>query len=323
MKEERMVYLYDEFCQACPKISKTSLNKFLKSEKNLHEMTLSELNEEVSKWRGLKSRSIGGQRANLIYYLKWLKSQGIDTDPEIMRQVEFPSQEEEYFIYSTADIHELWHKLFNELEKQAAIQNKVFSRKSYLVCYASGILSFYGLTSEQILGLNLSDVRTNGVYGYDINFTKEDLDILLEYKNLTVLENGKKLGGYKYVRTVEEHGDSASGRIINYALSRVKSQNKNNSIIRDIANKVTSTFLFECGVYNRIFNYEIEHNTEVQNQAFTPDWFVEFVNVFNRKQNDDGSSIINDTSVCNYKKKYINYRTERKAYIKIMSQKKI
>lgn len=43
-----MVYLYDEYFKANPREQKQVLNKFIDSEKNLHEMSLDELNKEVS-----------------------------------------------------------------------------------------------------------------------------------------------------------------------------------------------------------------------------------------------------------------------------------
>lgn len=312
-----MVYLYDEYFKANPREQKQVLNKFIDSEKNLHEMSLDELNKEVSQWKRLKSDSANEQKRNIMRYLKWLQEeQGINTDPDIIKQIHIPILSEDYYVYSTAEIHLLWKELFNELEKQATLNGTSFHRTTYLVSYAVGILSFYGFTAEQLFALTLSDVQQDGIKGYDIDFTEEDMDILMEYKNLTALSNRKKLVGYKYIRSVTENVDE---KLITHPIMRLKGSDYIKYLTRELNYKV----LYEYGVFNRIFNYENEHNCIVQGNSKSPDWFLSFVEELLRNTGKSSAqkknNIVNDGTTNKYRKRYINYRITRKTWIKLLS----
>lgn len=305
-----MIYLYDEYVKAFPTRPLQALNKFKDSAKNLHEMSLDEINQEVLKWERLKRSSIEVQKGDLIRYLEWIKQQGIKTNPDIIRDVTFPTQDEKYLIYSTIEIHALWNKLLNGIKRQATIKGNTFSIKSFLVCYVAGILSFYGLTKNQILSLTLSDVQEDGIIGYDIKFTAEDVKILMQYKNLVELENGKRLVGYKYIRSVKENVDE---RILRSAIGKADCTED----VKYLKKVLTYSNLFVYGVYNRIFNYEMERKLVVQNGMATPKWFIEFVKEIETNCKDN--AVINDVTIVKHKKAYIFYRTERKAYANVLS----
>lgn len=194
-----MIYKFEEYVEAFPKKNVSTLKKFVGEAKNLHEMSTEEINAIIATWGAATSGTAANQKSIISLYFDWLTENGVTVAANI-DSIVIPIKSAEFLIYSSENLHEYWEKFFTSCERQSAITGDFFSRDKYLTSYVASILSFYGLTSEQILALDLSDVQKDGIIGYDLPLTQTDIDVLLEYKGLNELANNKKVSGHKYIR---------------------------------------------------------------------------------------------------------------------------
>lgn len=290
-----MVYRLDDYKNAYPNRPSAILNKFQDCSKNLHEMSLDELNDFVKDWKPTSNqRTIDSWRRYIVAYLKWLQEQGCKVDITIIRKVKFPMLEKKYLIYSTSDIRHYYELLFQKLEQQAALTGTSTSKTTYYMSYASSLLMFYGLTEEEILALDLSDVQPNGIIGYEnLNISKDDMKVLMDYKNLKVLLNNLPLVGTKYIRATVKNKDKIDSAYLFRPVSRLDSSfNELKAILRPLNIQLLSKF-------NRVYQYEREHNELIEISKMTPQWFLDIL------------SISAEQTIIWQKKEYVKYRQER------------
>lgn len=307
-----MVYLIDEYYKCYPdRVSniKPLMDRFVDSEKYLHEYTLEELNAEVSTWDSLKMSTFKSRRRGLALYLYWLIQQGVEAHPEITKQIVFPQREEKFLIYSTDEIHSLWEDFLFDVQAVAVEDNVPFSPNSLLVCYVAGILSFYGMTRKQIMKLQLSDVQPDGIIGYELPLTPKDIEVLLRYKNYHKQDNGKALIGTTYIRSTIPDPDDL---ILTRALGKVKCSSE----MTDVKKVLSCNKLYLLGIFNRIFEYEKTHEPKLDSRNGVPEWFLPFANEINSSKSEKSKSY---STVSMRKRDYIKYRTERIAYINVMT----
>lgn len=306
-----MLYMVDEYYNEYPeRISATRplLDRFVDCEKYLHEMSLEELNAEVATWKELKKSTFKLRRYELCLYFEWLKNKGINVDPEIANKIVFPEREIKFLIYSTDDIHNAWEDFILDIEKTAEKNHERASIEPLLVAHVSGILGFYGLTPEQILELQLSDVQPTGIAGYDLPLTKRDIEVLLEYKNFDTLANRMKLKGTGYIRSPKN--EEVKKKTINSAIGKIKCSEE-----MEVYKKIlTHKNLYKYGLLNRIFEYEKTHRPPIENAGNTPQWFKDIIN----KYSDKPASV---NTITKRKQEYIAYRTERVAYQAVLSDR--
>ncbi len=288
-----MLYMIEEYIKEYPKRPLQALEKFRNSPLNLHEMSLSELNEAVSKWKPLSARTAYNQRKDILNYFKWLLSKGIKVDLSIVDKIEIPISEVKYLIFSTQDIIHYYNLLFSVLTNQAIKSGSQFSANSYLMSYAAGILGFHGLTDEQIIELDLTDITTEGVKGYNLPLTKEDINILMSYKDVTTLANHMPLIGSKYIRS-SRGIDNIDGAFLSRPLWRLKLPEEYGYL----KNLLRVQNLYQLGVYNRIYELEKSTGEIVTLGGITPLWFKKII----------GKA---EMAITINKKRYIQYKHDR------------
>lgn len=86
------------------------------------------------------------------------------------------------YIYDSTDFYEKWDRLIESATKSREQRGKDFDPKIYDTSLAIAVLSFYGLTGDEILSLKLEDVTDSGIRGFDIDFDERSLEFLKEYK---------------------------------------------------------------------------------------------------------------------------------------------
>lgn len=290
-----MVYRLDDYKNAYPNRPLAVLNKFQDCSKNLHEMSLDELNAFVKGWKpNDNQRTVDSWKRDIINYFKWLQTQGCKTDTAIIRKINFPVLEKKYLIYSTSDIRHYYELLFQKLEQQAALTGKNSSPTTYYMSYASSILMFYGLSEEEIIALDLSDVQPNGIIGYEnLNISEEDMKVLMDYKNLKVLSNNMSLVGTKYIRATAKNRDNVDAAYLFRPVSRLDSS------FGEIKTLLRPLNIQLLGKFNLVFQYEHEHNELIEINKVTPQWFMEIM----------GTTA--EQTVIWHKKEYVKYRQER------------
>lgn len=294
-----MIFKFDEYVKAYPNRVVSALKKFDDIAKNLHEMSTSEVNAITEKWSATTEATAANLRNMVKLYFDWLENQSIKVVPSIS-DIVFPVKQTQFLVYDSETLHATWDKLLLSCERKATLDGTTGTEDRLLVTYAAGILAFYGLTTEQILALDLSDVQKDGVLGYDLPLTEKDIEILLKYKSLTRFKNNQVLTGTKYIRAVYE----VSAEIIDRPLGIVKCCDSE----KYLASILTHKNLAKLGAYSRI--YDVEQSTEPLNlseQYALPEWF------FEELEKVTGKKIVN-TRRSSYKKDYKAYRDERRAY---------
>jgi hypothetical protein len=295
-----MVYNFDKYVEQFPKRNVSIIKKFESEAKNLHEMSTDEINSIISTWGAVIPATATNQKSIISLYFDWLKKEGIPVKADIDGIV-IPVKSTEFLIYSSEMLHEYWNKFFKSCEREAAKSGKSFGRDRYLASYVAGILSFYGLTSEQILALDLSDVQPDGVAGYSIPLTQNDLDVLIEYKNLKEFSNNKKVNGYKYIRAASTVNEETLDRGINHGACESKD--------KYLKRLLTFKNAYKLGRYAEIYAEEkcTGKLVDLSNRVIPVDWFLKKIELI-------VGSELKTNRITAYKKDYEAYRSERMEY---------
>ena len=270
-----MLLMLEDYIREYPKREMQTIDKFKDCEKYLHEMTLEEINAAVAKWNPITPTTATKQKSQISVYLRWLNEKGIQTaiSPQETRHIEMPLiDKNNYFIFSTAEMLQYYEDFFKVLERERVRGNDVPQNIAYYMCRAAGILSYYGLTKEQILALDLSDVQSDGVRGYDLPLTDDDIQALLDYKLLNAVGRGAPLLGTKYIRSTKS-GEKFDGDYLSARLWRTKLNSKD----RYFVTLLSVTNLYTQGVYDRLYRYEIEHNVFTDRFKNIPQWFTDIM----------------------------------------------
>ena len=295
-----MVYNFDKYIETFPKKNVSTLKKFVGEAKNLHEMSTEEINAITSTWVAVTSATATNQKSIISLYFDWLAENGITVKADIDRVI-IPVKTAEFLIYSSAMIHEYWEKFFTSCERAATKTGNFFSRDKYLTSYVADILSFYGLTAEQILALDLSDVQREGIAGYDLPLTQRDIDALVSYKSLNEFANNKKVSGHKYIRAAGVVNEDTLDRGINHGAC--ESEDKY------LKRLLTFKNAYKLGRYAEIYAEEKRTGklVDLSNRAIPADWFLKKIELI-------VGSELKTNRITAYKKDYEAYRSERMEY---------
>lgn len=295
-----MLYLISEYINANPQKKKErflELLRFEKTSKYLHEMTIDEVNAETSKWSPVSRETAVKNKLKISQYIEWLTEQ--DRNIKIafnIKDVVLPLKETiTAEIYSTKDIRLYYEILELSINRMATRNGTSFSSAYLLTAKAAGILAFYGLSDEQILDLDLSDVTSNGVAGYDLPLTQCDIDTLLEYKRLTKFDNHKTLKGTKYIRTVTPNA-KPNVSYLNLAFKYIEVEDNYKYLTTALRTQQLNLF----GKFNRVYQEEKSRGEDIASTRQIPQWFADIFKV-------------SKNWLTKMKKEYLEYRSKRDA----------
>lgn len=296
-----MIYKFDVYMAEHPTKYFSTLKKFINEPKNLHEMETAEINEIIASWGSVASGSATNYKSEIKLYLNWLAENGVDVKAN-PQDIVVPVKAAEYFIYSSENLHEYWEKYLASCEREATKTGEYHSRARYLTSYAAHILSFYGLTVEQIIALNIDDVQADGVVGYDLPLTQKDIEVLLEYKHLSEFANNKKMKGEKYIR-------STTGVVKKETLDYSVTRGACGEDIKYLKRILTCYNLYKLGRFAEIYMTEKRDGelVDLSYRAIPADWFIEQIGLIIGNE-------VSSQSLTLYKKCYKTYRAERMAY---------
>lgn len=288
-----MLYLINEYMAERNNLQAFELLKFESYPKYLHEMTIKEVNEIISGWNPVLPRTAMYTARKIGQYLEWLEKRGVSVAFKASELI-FPiKKDNEAMIFSTVDIQKFYDILYGAIERQATLNGTNASTDVFLMTHAAGILAFYGLSDKQILDLDYSDVQPDGVRGYDLPLTQDDINVLMSYKNFKTYENRKSLKGEKYIRSVV-YGQTLDGQYINRPLSRVVCEDEY-KFVREI---LTTSKLNLFGKFNRVYLEEQKRGELIPDKGVIPEWFSD---IFKVSINWRGKR----------RKEYISYRNAR------------
>lgn len=292
-----MVYKFNEYVAAFPKKPVSILKKFENEPKNLHEMSIEEINAIIASWGGTTPATAMNRKSMIKLYLDWLVETGVPVkaNPE---EIVVPVKNAEFFIYTSEILHKYWDRYLKSCEREAAKSGEFHSRARYLTSYVSGILSFYGLTAKQILALDLSDVQPSGIANYDIPLTQTDIDVLLEYKGLNELANNKKVIGTKYIRS--------AGTVTEDTLDYGIAHGACGKDVKTLKRILTCKNVYKLGRYAEIYAEEKRTGklVDLSNRAIPADWFIKQIGLIVGGE-------VKPARITAYKKDYEAYRSER------------
>lgn len=292
-----MLYLIDEYIAKYPNRQYAELLRFKTYDKYLHEMTLSEVNEIVSRWNPTILRTTCKTKQKIGQYLDWLCNEKGQTIHFNIMAVEFPTKDDvSNVIFSTKDIQMYYDILYMAVERMATLNGTNALTKVFKMTHAAGILAFYGLTDQQILALDLSDIQLDGVKGYDLPLTQEDINVLMAYKNLWSYDDFHNIKGTKFIRTTTFDGGTADAYFLNRPLSKVLVEEKY-AYLKALL-KTSQLNLF--GKFDKVYRKEIEYNETIPDTGKMPDWFK---NIF----------MVSPNWLTKIRKQYVDYRAARDA----------
>lgn len=295
-----LLYLISDYFNDYPhrKEQNLELLRFEKANKYLHEMTIAEINAETSKWSPVSKETALKTKQKIAAYLEWLTKKCNDITIQFkVKDIVIPLKKEVTIaIYSTKDIQKYYDILATTIERKAALDGTNASTNIFKMCHAAGILAFYGLTDEQILALDLSDVQPDGVKGYNLPLTEEDINILMAYKYMQSYDNYRKLKGTKYIRPATSDGTTIDAYFLNRPLSRIELEEK--YIYIKTLLKTSQLNLF--GKFDTVYHKEIEYGETIPDTGKIPDWFK---HIF----------MVSPNWLTKIRKQYVEYRDARNA----------
>lgn len=294
-----MLFMIDEYISENPDRPLSALDKFRDCSKNLHELSLQEINEEVAKWNPLSKRTAYNQKKSIAHYFQWLQSKGVSVDIKLVDSIQIPISQNNYLIYSISDLEYYYNILFKILESNAINNAKTWNKPSYYMCYAADILAFYGLTEEQILKLKLNDVSETGIKGYNLPLTENNLKVLMFYKMSDKYTNGTSLIGDTYIRSTRKTDNTTDTGFLSRPIWRLP-LSEQDSYLKKL---LRTSNVLKLGVFDRIYQKEKETNELINIRKPRPQWLDDIIRI-----------IVNpeiEPSMVLFKKDYINYRNER------------
>ena len=295
-----MLYMFNEYVKEFPN-NLAVLNKLTACEKNLHEMTADEINAITATWTPLTETTVRNQMWSLNNYFNWLADKGVTCVAKV-EDIKIPTKDKEFRIFSTVQLHAAWEELLVSMERYALKHKIFFGRDKFRSLWAIDTLCFYGLTEDEILALRLADVQPDGVEGYDLPLTEQDIEVLMACKELKIYQNRRHLDGAKFIRTAT--GEDVSKEVTRQMLSVNKCEEDKKSLKK----MLSAANVFKLGTFDRIYKREQETGEYLKGEGYTiPDWFIRFAEEMR------GGKVSPNTLTA-YRKDYLAYRDERIAY---------
>lgn len=293
-----MLYRIDEYIAEYDYRPTLELLRFKDCDKYLHKMTLDEVNDIVSSWKPVIASTALYTSRKINQYLDWLRKQNEDVSFDA-RDIKFPIRDDASAnIFSTDDIQKYYNILYEAVERTATMNGTTASIDVFNMTHAAGILAFYGLSDKEILDLDYSDVQEDGVNGYDLPLTKDDINVLMRYKRMTKYEtNNNVLRGDKYIRNRLQNGKSTDAYFLNRPLSRVEVEEEY-SYLKSLL-KTSNLNLF--GKFNRAYLEEKKRGEIITARGGIPQWFKDIFQV-------------SGNWITKRRKNYIEYRNARETY---------
>lgn len=119
---------------------------------------------------------------------------------------------EQAYIYGIDDLYNKWELLLHEVKKKKISEGRDFYEDNYYTAFAVVLLSWYGISVENMILIQKNDVSVEGIRGYEnISFDKRTIDFLTMYAATDFIHRNKNFGVEKalytqstFIRTTED-----------------------------------------------------------------------------------------------------------------------
>lgn len=102
---------------------------------------------------------------------------------------------EQAYVYGIDDLYDKWELLLHEVKRKKISEGRDFYEDNYYTAFAVVLLSWYGISVENMILIQKNDVSADGIKGYEnISFDKRTMDFLMMYANTDFIHRNKNFG---------------------------------------------------------------------------------------------------------------------------------
>ena len=198
---------------------------------------------------------------------------------------------EQAYIYGIDDLYNKWGLLLKEVEKKKISEGKDFYADNYYTAFAVVLLSWYGISVENMILIQKDDVSALGIKGYEkVIFDNRTLDFLMMYVNTDFIHRNKNFGTEKslymqstLIRTTEDL--PVTYQTVADMFSKVRFPLAKES--EWIKKLFTPNQVLLAGQYDRIYQYgksvDVNFADTNRNKNITQDMILHVSDIFNYK----------------------------------------
>lgn len=109
---------------------------------------------------------------------------------------------EQAYVYGIDDLYNKWELLLTEVKKKKISEGRDYYEDNYYTAFAVVLLSWYGVSVENMILIQKDDVSADGIRGYEnISFDKRTIDFFMMYANTDFIHRNKNFGIEKALYT--------------------------------------------------------------------------------------------------------------------------
>ncbi len=196
---------------------------------------------------------------------------------------------EQAYIYGIDDLYNKWELLLHEVKKKKISEGRDFYEDNYYTAFAVVLLSWYGISVENMILIQKNDVSVEGIRGYEnIFFDKRTIDFLTMYAATDFIHRNKNFGVEKalytqptFIRTTEDI--PVTYQTVADMFSKVRFPLLKES--EWIKKLFTPNQVSLAGQYDRIYQYGesvgVNFADTNRNKNITQDMILHISNIFN------------------------------------------
>ncbi len=109
---------------------------------------------------------------------------------------------EQAYVYGLNDLYDKWDLLLNEVKRKKISEGRDFYADNYYTAFAVVLLSWYGISVDDMIMIRKGSVSTSGISGYEnIRFDDRTLEFFMMYVNTDYIHVNKNFGTEKSLYT--------------------------------------------------------------------------------------------------------------------------
>lgn len=205
---------------------------------------------------------------------------------------------EQAYLYGIDDLYNKWELLLSEVKRKKISEGRDFYEDNYYTAFAAVLLSWYGISVENMILIQKDDVSVEGINGYEnISFDKRTMDFFIMYANTDFIHRNKNFGTEKalytqstFIRTTEDLPVTYQTVADMFSKARFPLE-KGSEWIKKL---FTPNQVLLAGQYDRIYQYGknvgVNFADTNRNKNITQDMILHVSDIFNYKYDSQKKS---------------------------------
>lgn len=234
---------------------------------------------------------------------------------------------EQAYIYGIDDLYDKWELLLREVKRKKISEGRDFFEGNYYTAFAVVLLSWYGVSVENMILIQKNDVSADGIKGYEnISFDKRTMDFFTIYANTDFIHRNKNIGVEKalytqstFIRTTEDI--PVTYQTVADMFSKVRFPLLKES--EWIKKLFTPNQVFLAGQYDRIYQYGksvgVNFADTNRNKNITQDMILHISEIFNYNYDPQKKTSFN-AKLKMYATRYYYPRIEWEKFLKSVTE---